>query len=176
MSNVAWTRLVRFVAANGDGSVQYGEPIVEGASTDIAKLARDGKLEVHVCSGEDVFSAKPTAEKKLVKKLLGPLKPDEVPIIRCIGLNYKTHSKNYSLRLQHTVSMARLTNHLLCQSLRRAGRFQHVQPSSPNPDRLLQTTKRTSQSPNSPKNSATTKVNSPSSLARMQRTFLRPTL
>lgn len=106
MSNVAWTRLVRFVAADGDGSVQYGEPIVEGPSTDIAKLARDGKLEVHVCSGEDVFSAKTTSEKRLVKKLLGPLRPEEVPIVRCIGLNYKSHSEHYSLRLQGIVSWA----------------------------------------------------------------------
>lgn len=87
---IAWDRLVRYVSAK-DGEVRYGEPIIETADDDIAALARDGKLEVTVCEGNGPFSAKPTSEREYVKSLLGPLRVQDVPIIRCAGLNYKTH-------------------------------------------------------------------------------------
>ncbi|KAN0116947.1 hypothetical protein V8E51_002924 [Hyaloscypha variabilis] len=46
---------------------------------------------VRVCKGDNPFSATPTETIATVELLLGPLRPLDVPIIRCIGLNYKTH-------------------------------------------------------------------------------------
>ena len=88
---LAWKRLVRYVGA--DGSVKYGEPILPKSSDDVSNLFKQGNLEVHICEGTDIWSATPTREKEVVKKLLGPLDAKNVPIIRCIGLNYKTHSE-----------------------------------------------------------------------------------
>jgi hypothetical protein len=88
----AWDRLVRYVSAR-DGKTRYGEPIVSDSNPDIDQLAQDGKLEVKILEGPNPIEAKPTGEKDTVKQLLGPLTPKDVPIIRCVGLNYKTHSK-----------------------------------------------------------------------------------
>lgn len=88
----SWDRLVRYVSAK-DGKIRYGEPIVSDSKPDIDQLAQDGKLEVKVLDGASPVDAKPTGEQDQVKQLLGPLTPKDVPIIRCVGLNYKTHSK-----------------------------------------------------------------------------------
>ncbi|KAM0718982.1 hypothetical protein Q7P37_006054 [Cladosporium fusiforme] len=88
----SWDRLVRYVSAT-DGVVRYGEPVIKSDGADIAALARNGNLQVMVYNGNDALSAQPTGNKDTVKKLLGPLRAQEVPIIRCAGLNYKTHIK-----------------------------------------------------------------------------------
>ena len=82
---VAWSRLVRYKDENG--TVKYGEPVSDEASFE------DGKVEVRICEGSSIFDAKPTSEVEVAHKLVGPLTPQDVPIIRCIGLNYRTHSK-----------------------------------------------------------------------------------
>jgi hypothetical protein len=89
---VPWNRLVRFNDAQGN--IRYGEPILETEDADIATLARDGKLKVKVCEGSGPLSCKPTDEEAKVEKLLGPLESKDVPLIYCIGLNYKAHSKS----------------------------------------------------------------------------------
>lgn len=85
-----WDRLVRFVSAK-DGQVRYGEPIIDG-SGDIDEQAMAGTLKVRVLAGSTALAAAPTGEEDQVKQLLGPLSQAEVPIIRCVGLNYKSHS------------------------------------------------------------------------------------
>jgi len=90
---VQWTRLVRYLVT-GEDEPRYGEPILSNSDNDdIAELAAAGNLQVKYCEGNDALSATPTDRVETVKKLLGPLEAKEVPIIRCIGLNYKTHSK-----------------------------------------------------------------------------------
>jgi 2-keto-4-pentenoate hydratase/2-oxohepta-3-ene-1,7-dioic acid hydratase in catechol pathway len=89
---VAWDRLVRYVSAS-DGTVKYGQPILESPDVDVAALAKEGKLEVHVAEGDNPLAARPGSQKDQVKSLLGPFRVEDVPIIRCIGLNYKTHIK-----------------------------------------------------------------------------------
>ncbi len=91
----SWDRLVRYVSAK-DGEIRYGEPIVSESKPDIDQLAQDGKLEVNVLEGPNPWEAKSKGEKDTVKQLLGPLTSKDVPIIRCVGLNYKTHSKIHS--------------------------------------------------------------------------------
>jgi hypothetical protein len=89
----AWKRLVRYVSAK-DGSIKYGEPIVSEDKPDIDALAQKGGLRVKVLEGESPLLAKPTGEEDEVKQLLGPLTPKDVPIVRCVGLNYRTHSES----------------------------------------------------------------------------------
>ena len=90
----AWTRLIRYISSK-DGQTRLGDPIVSSSedpkSIDIDALALSGNLKVKILSGPTPVSAKPTGEEDTVKALLGPLTPKDVPIIRCIGLNYKTH-------------------------------------------------------------------------------------
>lgn len=87
-----WDRLIRYVSAK-DGETRYGDPIVSGENPDIDDLAQKGGLKVKVLEGATPIAAAPTGEEDDVKTLLGPLTPRDVPIIRCTGLNYKTHSK-----------------------------------------------------------------------------------
>lgn len=89
----AWDRLIRYVSKS-TGEVRYGEPVVEGENPDIDGLARSGGLKVKVLEGASPFDAKPTGEDDEVAELLGPLALGDVPIIRCVGLNYKTHSES----------------------------------------------------------------------------------
>lgn len=92
VSLTEWDRLVRYVSAK-DGKIRYGEPIVSGSKPDIDDLAQKGGLKVKVLEGPSPIQATSTGEEDEVKELLGPLTPKDVPIIRCTGLNYKTHSK-----------------------------------------------------------------------------------
>ncbi|KAL2070822.1 hypothetical protein VTL71DRAFT_13848 [Oculimacula yallundae] len=87
---VSWDRLVRYRSAD-DSKIKYGEPILSDPKDDVGKLASKGQLKVKVCHGNDALSAVPTDKVETVQTLLGPLEAREVPIIRCIGLNYKTH-------------------------------------------------------------------------------------
>lgn len=88
---VVWKRLIRFEAE--DGKVYNGEPLLGEQTDDVGALADDGKLQAFVIEGGDVFSdaAAVTPKKLAVKTLLGPLHVDQVPIIRCVGLNYMKH-------------------------------------------------------------------------------------
>ena len=86
-----WDRFVRYVSAK-DGKIKYGEPMVSGKNPDIDELAQSGQLKVKVLEGSSPFQATPNGDVDEVKQLLGPLTTADVPIIRCIGLNYRTHS------------------------------------------------------------------------------------
>ncbi|ANB14626.1 Fmp41p [Sugiyamaella lignohabitans] len=88
---VAWKRLIRFVAT--DGKVYRGEPIIS-ENQDLGKLAEDGtKLSAKLIKGDDIFSEDTVVTNEVleVSKLLGPLAPTDVPIVKCVGLNYMKH-------------------------------------------------------------------------------------
>lgn len=91
---VSWERLIRFVAT--DGRVLRGEPILPDPNFDLGQTTEATGLRARVIQGDDIYdetgATKVTNEVVTVKKLLGPLSPDDVPIIRCIGLNYVSHS------------------------------------------------------------------------------------
>ena len=91
-SLTSWDRLVRYISAK-DGKIRYGEPIVSDAKPDIDQLAQDGKLEVKILEGPTPLQATATGEQDQVKQLLSPLTSKDVPIIRCSGLNYSSHSR-----------------------------------------------------------------------------------
>ena len=90
---VAWERFVRYVPQGEAQTIRYGDPIVTGSEVDrVAEIAAEGRLEVRVLQGDHPLDATPNGQIEKVAQLLGPLEPADVPIIRCIGLNYKTHS------------------------------------------------------------------------------------
>ncbi|KAG7284640.1 hypothetical protein NEMBOFW57_009248 [Staphylotrichum longicolle] len=89
---VAWERLIRFVAT--DGRTLYGEPILPSPEFDLGNTTAETKLKAKIIQG-DIYdttgSTKVTDEVVTVKTLLGPLAPSDVPILRCVGLNYAKH-------------------------------------------------------------------------------------
>ena len=91
---VAWIRLIRFIAT--DGRTLRGEPILPSEDFDLGLTDESTKLQARVITGDDIFdtsgATKVTDEVVTVKKLLGPLTVAEVPLFRCIGLNYAKHS------------------------------------------------------------------------------------
>lgn len=86
---MVWSRLIRFL--DEEGKLRHGEPQIDSYE-DLASFAHAGTLKAREIIGEDLFSASPTDRVVQVKKLLGPLGPEDVPIVRCVGLNYATHS------------------------------------------------------------------------------------
>ncbi|KAK1857026.1 fumarylacetoacetate hydrolase family protein [Colletotrichum chrysophilum] len=93
--HVPWKRLIRFVA--DDGRILRGEPILPNDDFDLGNTTEDTKLQAKVIQGSDIYDTtgqlQVTDEIVTVKKLLGPLTPEDVPILRCVGLNYATHIK-----------------------------------------------------------------------------------
>ena len=93
---VVWDRLIRFVGA--DGQTYYGEPILADIG-DFDKKVAAGTLYAKQIEG-DIFddSAIVTATEVKVEKLLSPLASEDVPIMRCVGLNYVEHSASNSVQ------------------------------------------------------------------------------
>jgi hypothetical protein len=91
-----WNRLIRFIAT--DERLLRGEPILPSADFDVGTTTEETGLKAKVISvaNGDIFdpSTQLTDEVVTVKKLLGPVTTEEVPIIRCIGLNFIKHSKS----------------------------------------------------------------------------------
>ncbi|KAH7141727.1 hypothetical protein EDB81DRAFT_691224 [Dactylonectria macrodidyma] len=90
---VAWERLIRFVAT--DGRVLRGEPILPSPDFDLGDTTASTQLLARVVQADDLYDTagrtKVTDEIVTVKRLLGPLTSSDVPVIRCIGLNYAAH-------------------------------------------------------------------------------------
>ncbi|EXF77440.1 hypothetical protein CFIO01_05890 [Colletotrichum fioriniae PJ7] len=90
---VSWQRLIRFVAS--DGRILRGEPILPHDGFDLGNTTEETSLKAKVIEGSDIYDTsgktKVTDEIVVVKKLLGPLAQEDVPILRCVGLNYATH-------------------------------------------------------------------------------------
>ncbi|ABN65932.1 degradation of aromatic compounds [Scheffersomyces stipitis CBS 6054] len=85
-----WKRLIRFVAQ--DGKTYRGEPIVSDADYDVGKQFLQGKqIMAKVITGDIFDNAVVTDVIKEVKTLLGPLTPDDVPMVKCVGLNFMKH-------------------------------------------------------------------------------------
>lgn len=91
---VTWQRLIRFVST--DGRILRGEPIFPSPDFDVGITTEETQLKARVIQGDDIYdetgTTRVTDEVVTVKTLLGPLAPTDVPILRCVGLNYATHS------------------------------------------------------------------------------------
>lgn len=91
-----WKRLIRFEST--DGRILRGEPILPSEDFDVGSTTEETGLKAKVIQIAEggIFDEKTkvTDEEVTVKRLLGPVEESEVPIIRCIGLNFIKHSKS----------------------------------------------------------------------------------
>ena len=94
--SLPWKRLIRFRAV--DGRILRGEPLLPTESNiDVGMVTKAGQIQARLLEGDDIYDT--TGETKLgdeivtVEQILSPLTPNDVPILRCVGLNYAKHSK-----------------------------------------------------------------------------------
>lgn len=98
---MAWTRLIKF--QDEDGFIRHGEPLIDSPE-DLGRLLETGNLTAHELVGQDLLSMRLTEKIFHVKKLVGPLDPKDVPILRCVGLNYAKHSMiDFICSIQHSM-------------------------------------------------------------------------
>lgn len=95
--SLAWRKLIRFEA--DDGRILRGEPIwQDNAPIDLGLITAKDRLQANVLVGEDIYDTTGTThltnETVTVAKILGPLTSAEIPILRCVGLNYAKHSSS----------------------------------------------------------------------------------
>lgn len=91
----SWTRLIRFVAVE-DGLVHLGE-VVGDAGLDVGLATFEKKtVRAKVVTGS-IFDGVVTDKILTVSQLLSPIDKSEVPIIRCLGLNYHDHAKEANM-------------------------------------------------------------------------------
>jgi hypothetical protein len=86
---MSWARYIRF--RDEEGIERQGEPEIDLAD-DLLQLLEKDSLFAYELIGENPFQAKKSGNSFRVKELLSPLDPEDVPIVRCVGLNYAAHS------------------------------------------------------------------------------------
>lgn len=96
---MSWSRLIRFV--NESGNVVFGEPEISDISELNTRISQES-LVARELVGEDVWSLKPGSVTHKVKRLLPVLTSEDVPIVRCVGLNYMKHSTSLANLGHHT--------------------------------------------------------------------------
>lgn len=83
--------LIRF--EDESGQERLGEPQVEDADEMLAALQEE-KLVAQAFRGTNAFDLSSHKDSPVrVKRLLPVLRPADVPIVKCIGLNYMAHSR-----------------------------------------------------------------------------------
>jgi len=87
---MAWSRLIRFL--DDEDKITFGEPEIMTAGELLEKY-QEKALYASEFKGYSPFALSPTRRKVHVKRLLEVLTPADIPIVRCIGLNYMKHSK-----------------------------------------------------------------------------------
>ncbi|KAJ5626404.1 5-carboxymethyl-2-hydroxymuconate isomerase [Penicillium lagena] len=87
---MTWSMLIRF--ADDANKVRFGEPQITEAK-ELFNLLAVSELHATEYVGDSPFSLSLGTQTFRVKELLGVLEPRDVPIIRCIGLNYMKHIK-----------------------------------------------------------------------------------
>ncbi|KAL4737924.1 hypothetical protein BDV11DRAFT_145311 [Aspergillus similis] len=91
--SLPWKRLIRFQAA--DGRILRGEPILPAEGVDLGLITESDGLQARLISGSDIYDVTGktimTDEVVTVKQILSPLAQSDVPILRCVGLNYAKH-------------------------------------------------------------------------------------
>ena len=86
---MVWARLIRFI--DESGNTAFGDPCIE-KSDDLITLLDQHKLYAFRLEGHDPFELIRTDEKTKVARLVGVLTHGDVPVVKCIGLNYVKHS------------------------------------------------------------------------------------
>lgn len=93
--SLPWKRLIRFRAL--DGRILRGEPILPAdEEVDLGLTTNANQLQARVISGSDIYdvtgTTQVTGEVVTVEQILSPLAQSDIPILRCVGLNYAKHS------------------------------------------------------------------------------------
>jgi hypothetical protein len=86
---MSWERLIRFLDESGEE--RFGDPCLQDAE-ELQALCHRDELFAMEYQGDSPFSLTETGLKVKVKRVLGILNPSDVPIIKCVGLNYMKHS------------------------------------------------------------------------------------
>ncbi|KAK2685454.1 hypothetical protein QWA68_015691 [Fusarium oxysporum] len=85
-----WTHLIRFIAFE-DGHEHLGQ-IEASATPDVGLALHEGKkVQAKVVTGT-IFDGTVTDKVLHVQTLLSPIATHQVPLIRCMGLNYRDHA------------------------------------------------------------------------------------
>jgi hypothetical protein len=91
---MAWSRIIRFL--NDEDRIVFGEPEIKTV-TELVEKCQAKTLYASELEGNSPFALSPTGRKVRVQRLLEVLTPADVPIVRCIGLNYMKHSTFYKM-------------------------------------------------------------------------------
>ncbi|KAK2801393.1 hypothetical protein FQN50_007779 [Emmonsiellopsis sp. PD_5] len=90
-----WTHLIRFIAEE-DGQIHYGN-IDAKKYPDVGLAHLNGeKIEATLVYGS-IFDGLKTDRKLTVATLLSPISMEDVPIVRCMGLNYRDHAREANM-------------------------------------------------------------------------------
>lgn len=144
-------RLIRFRDAAGNS--RFGEPKISSVSEFDEAVAK-GTLEATVFEGSSPFNVTPTSEVVKVQEVLPLLTVKDVPIVKCVGLNYIKHSK-----VARDISEIMLLTGNFQQFRKVAASLLHTLPFSSSHALPSQATRRISPSQNLPKmTSSTTRV------------------
>lgn len=92
---MSWTHLIRFIAEE-DGQIHLGQ-VDASQHPDVGLAVEKGeKVTARLITGS-AFDGVVTDRVLNVSRLLSPLSMDEIPVIRCLGLNYKDHAKEANM-------------------------------------------------------------------------------
>ncbi|KGO39706.1 Fumarylacetoacetase, C-terminal-like protein [Penicillium expansum] len=90
-----WSNLVRFISEE-DGQIHLGE-VDTNKYLDIGlAVLNEERIAVKLVKGS-IFDGVVTETVVHVARLLAPIGVEEVPIIRCMGLNYRDHAKEANM-------------------------------------------------------------------------------
>ncbi|OCH94559.1 fumarylacetoacetate hydrolase [Obba rivulosa] len=87
----AWTRLIRFVAAE-TAQVHIGEPVDPKLDVGLAFVQKKPIKAYEIVGSALSPAAQLTKTVLTVKELLPPLSKEEIGLVRCLGLNYADHA------------------------------------------------------------------------------------
>jgi len=95
-----WTHLVRFQARE-DGQIHLGQ-IDPRLHPDVGLSVVEGKnIQAKLIKGS-IYDGIVTDTVMTIDQLLSPIARPEVPLIRCLGLNYRDHAKEANMPIPET--------------------------------------------------------------------------
>ncbi|KAM3067767.1 hypothetical protein ACMFMG_011502 [Clarireedia jacksonii] len=100
MVKSTWTHLVRFIAKE-DGQVHLGNVDVQKYPDVGLSTFKGEEVKVQLVTGS-IFDGVVTEKTFTVNQLLSPISLHEIPIIRCMGLNYRDHAKEANMAIPDT--------------------------------------------------------------------------
>ncbi|KAF2136491.1 uncharacterized protein K452DRAFT_292340 [Aplosporella prunicola CBS 121167] len=95
-----WTHLIRFIAKE-DGQIHLGQ-IDPSAYPDVGLATFEGKDVAAKLVHGSLFDGVVTERTLHVAQLLSPISYDQVPLVRCMGLNYHDHAHEAKMPIPDT--------------------------------------------------------------------------